>query len=151
MLFHFGDTLAEIDAEATRNYYAKYQYANSCVCLGCQNFRQWIKYCPQEITEQFQQFGIEDLNQITEIIPFGTRKEDYQLHNGMLYGGFYHVVGNIVKWGQNADLKLSKNFAVFIPEYTSPGLSDFPKPVLQIEIYAHIPWVLAASMENYIN
>ena len=46
MLFHFGDTVAEIDAEATRNYYLNHNFTNDCACLGCQNFRQWIKFCP---------------------------------------------------------------------------------------------------------
>ena len=151
MLFHFGDTLAEIDTEATRNYYLHQKYINSCACLGCQNFRQWTKYCPSSVQEQFQAFGIDDLNQIVEIIPFGTKKEDYKRRNGMLYGGFYHVVGEIKAYGVNSDLKLSESFGIFIPEYISPSLPDFPEPVLQLEICAYIPWVIAASMENYIN
>ncbi|MBR0485757.1 MAG: hypothetical protein IJJ69_13450 [Oscillospiraceae bacterium] len=151
MLFHFGDTVAEIDAEATRNYYLNHNFTNDCVCLGCQNFRQWIKFCPPEVREQFQTMGIDDLNWIAEIIPFGTKPEDYKIHNGMLYGGFYHVVGRIIENGKNSDRKLSENFGIFIPEYTSPSLPDFPEPVLQIEICAYIPWVIAASMENYIN
>lgn len=151
MLFHFGDTIAEIDTEATRNYYHTTKYINTCACLGCQNFRQWTKYCPPEVLEQFQKFGIDDMNQITEIIPFGTKMEEYKRNNGMLYGGFYHVVGKIKEYGVNSDLTLSSNFGIFIPEYTSPSLPDFPDPVLQIEICAYIPWVIAASMENYIN
>jgi len=151
MLFHFGDTLAEIDTEATRNYYQATKYINTCACLGCQNFRQWIKYCPPEVLEQFQKFGIDDMNQIAEIIPFGTKMEEYKRNNGMLYGGFYHVIGEIKEYGVNSDLTLSNNFGIFIPEYTSPSLPDFPDPVLQIEICAYIPWVIAASMENYIN
>ncbi len=151
MLFHFGDTAVEIDAEATRNYYISKKYVNNCSCLGCQNFRQWTKYCPPEVLEQFQAFGIDDLNWIAEIIPFGTKSEDYRRHNGMLYGGFYHVVGKIIEPSANSDWKMSDNFGIFIPEYTSPTLPDFPKPVLQLEVCAYIPWVIAASMENYIN
>ena len=151
MLFQFGDTLAEIDTEATRNYYQKTNYLNDCACLGCQNFRQWTKYCPPEILEQFQAFGIDDLNQIAEIIPFGTKKEDYKRHNGMLYGGFYHVVGRIIEYGANSDWKLTDSFGIFIPEYISPALPGFPEDILQIEVCAYIPWMIAASMENYIN
>ena len=109
MLFHFGDTLAEIDTEATRNYYLTHDAVNACACLGCQNFRQWTKICPPEITEQFQAFGIDDLNVITEIIPFGARLQEYERNHGMLYGGFYHVIGKITKPGENADLKISEH------------------------------------------
>ena len=101
--------------------------------------------------EQFHLFGIDDLNWIVEIIPFGTKKEDYQRHNGMLYGGFYHVVGKIIEPGANSDMKFSDNFGIFIPEYVSPPLPDFPETIIQFEVCAYIPWVLAASMENYIN
>ena len=151
MLFRFGDTLAEIHTEATRNYYSTKNTFNSCACLACQNFRQWIKYCPPEVTEQFQAFGIDNMANIAETIPFGAKLQDYKIHNGMLYGGFYHVVGEIREWGNSADLRLSEQFAVFIPEHTSYVRKDFPRPVLQIEICTYIPWVLAASMENYIN
>ena len=151
MLFQFGDTVVEIDAEVTRKYYKSTNFLNTCTCLGCQNFRQWTKYCPPEVLEQFEKFGIDDMNQIAEIIPFGTKKEDYKRHNGMLYGGFYHVVGKIIEPGVNSDMKLSDTFGIYVPEYTSPALPNFPKPILQIQVCAYIPWVIAASMENYIN
>ena len=151
MLFQFGDTLTEIDTEATRNYYLTHNAVHDCACLGCQNFRQWTKYCPPEIKAQFQEFGIDDMNVISEIIPFGAKIQDYKIHNGMLYGGFYHVVGKITKFGDNADWKLSEHFAIFLPEYTGAVRADFPRPVLQIEICTYVPWVLAASTENYIN
>ncbi|GEM_PF-2292966 len=151
MLFRFGDTLAEIDTDATKAYYLKTNYFNNCACLGCQNFRQWTKYCPSEVLEQFQAFGIDDLNRIVEIVPFGTKKEEYMRQNGMLYGGFYHVVGRLIEPGANSDWKISDNIGIFIPEYVSPTLPGFPEETLQIEICAYIPWVIAASMENYIN
>ena len=151
MVFQFGNTLAEIHAEATRTYYTQTHYRHHCSCLGCQNFRQWTKYCPTEIQQQFHDFGIDDMNQIIDVIPFGTKMEDYRKHDGMLYGGFYQVSGEVIHSGNNADWKLADNFAIFIPEYLSPTLPDFPKPVLQIEICAYLPWMLAAPMEKYIH
>ena len=150
MLFHFGDTLVEIDTEATRNYYLTKNHLNDCACLGCQNFRQWTKYCPPEIHEQFHQFGIDDLNQIVEIIPCDMdMKGDQQ--QGMLYVGFYQVIGRIIEYGESAKMKLSENFIISVSEEPSLSLPDFPKPNLYIDIYeAYIPWVLAASMEDYI-
>lgn len=150
MLFHFGDTLVEIDSEATRNYYLYHDCLNDCVRLGCQNFRQWTKYCPENIQEQFHQFGIDDLNQIIEILPCDVKLEDTQQPNGILYLGAYHVIGRIIESGESSKWKLSESFTISVSEELALAMPDFPEPAMKIIISAYLPWVIASPMDDYI-
>lgn len=146
MLFNFGKTIAEIDVEHTREYYLKHGYINDCTCTGCINYRKYTQKCIPEILEFFRSLGIDNMNFIREIIPYDMNKSEYIKCGGLHYGGFYHIVGEILNPQEfeqhDTAIKVTDNFEIFL--YDKPYLvpKDFPKPILQIEIMAFIPWII---------
>ena len=109
---------------------------------------------PDEVLCFFHSMGI-DMKKITEIY---VNKSDPD--GTLLYGGFCHVCGTMtegksawVKTQETADSKtfvwqkentysVSDDFRVSFQEECSLVEKEFPRPVLQIEIEAAIPWVL---------
>lgn len=153
----------DVDVEKTREYYSSKECVNDCDCTGCQNYRRYTEVCDDKIRTWFQQLGIDDLKYITEIMPYNTEND-----GRVFYGGFYHVCGEILKdsHGEENTLeeeKLEKSngiqkhsswlpgiilaedyFEVFFSESCLLLSPDFPRPAIQIEISARIPWLIEA-------
>lgn len=154
MIFNFNRAVVDIDAEGTRNYYNSCKPINDCSCTGCKNYRTYIQNCPFEIKALFQRFGIDDLRYITEIIPYVTTKDDFESDGHILYGGFYHVKGKLIQ-GLDTDFEsrgvaVTDNFEIYPANDKVLVDDDFPSPILQIELYAHIPWVISEKPDNYV-
>ena len=151
MIFRFGQTLLDIDVEATRKFYSERNLVNDCSCTGCENYRHYVENCAPAIKEMFRSMGIEDLRYISEIIPYGAGREEYQKSGRILYGGFYHVKGRVIQRGseemETSAVKLTEHYEIYPPLEEGGALvpDDFPTPVLQIEIYAQIPWLISAE------
>lgn len=146
MLLKFGSYYADIDTINTRIFYNTKMAENSCTCTGCTNFKIFAQQCSSTIKKAFAAFGIDDIKKVYEITPYDTSAEDYNKHGGILYGGFFPVVGKILNTDkiepEKAALHIDENFEFFISPAISLCPPDFPKPTLQIEIYAYIPWFL---------
>lgn len=145
MTFVFGKVTADIDADATRLFYKSGNYINDCSCAGCCNFRAYAAGFDEKIKSVLSAFGIDDPNFIAEIIPFDTSAQEYEKRGGLVYGGFYHAVGKTggekFKFEETA-AKLTDNFEIFLSPDISLLPEGFPRPAVQIEIFAHIPWVI---------
>ena len=146
MLFNFGKTIAEIDVDRTREYYSNHGYINDCTCMGCKNYRKYTQECSPEISEYFRSFGIDNMNFIAEIIPFDMSRSEYIKRGGLHYSGFYHVVGKILTphdfEPNDNSIKITDNFEISICDKPDLLSENFPKPALQIDIYAFIPWIV---------
>ncbi len=151
MLFEFKNVSVDIDVKETRDYYSKNNSVNNCSCSGCRNYRQYIENCESEIKDFFVSLGIDDMNCITEIIPFDVERERYEKDHRMLYMGFYHVKGQIIKTNSDQDeIKITEKFNIEISDEISMLPDGFPKPCLQINFSAYIPWVLDEENEYIV-
>lgn len=168
MILRFGECTAEIDADATRRWYAAHPLVNDCGCGGCENFRRWTAspHCDPRIRETLAALGLDSPDLVAELIPWDTTAEQYAAHGGNWYGGFYHVIGavkdgaDLLEAAKNPQfeperfsLRITDQFALFLYYHTNQAelLPDgFPRPVLQIEIDAYIPWLLESPNEYLI-
>lgn len=154
MKVNFGKITVEIDADSTRAYYSSYDSTNDCDCTGCVNYREYTKQCDPAIPELLRSFGIDDLNYITEIIPYGSSRVDYDKYGGMTYGGFYHVVGKPLTAQQftreDTEMIITDKFQLSLADRAVLVPEGFPQPVLQIEIWAKIPWVISCENDYLI-
>lgn len=60
----------------------------------------------------------------------------------LFYGGFYYVCGRLLDGNSSEPYILQKDFQISFQtecDLVGPG---FPKPVLQVDIAANVPWVL---------
>ena len=158
-----------IDSAATRDYYTKHSAHNNCSCAGCKNFRKYLESIPAEVNGFFDAVGISDMGIISEIIPYATLDDGMLLYGGFYHvvGKINNASvitqeipcyetrtdndGNkvLIKTGtinesrsETAVKKLSDGFEIMFTDAASLVADDFPEPVLQIWITAHIPWVI---------
>ncbi len=152
MLFRFENTIADIDLEKTKSYHKIIYSPDYCHCSGCKNFKHWTKRCNPAIREAFRKIGIEDMRYFSELsYPIVT---EYQNQEAILYMGMYYVVGTIVHQPEN----LIQPPEVFpeLPDYFQYCISDkhdlvpddFPRPALQLDFYAYLPWIVGNSIEE---
>lgn len=160
MEYLFGAFRVAIDVEKTRAFYRQAEYITSgCQCDGCCNYEKAVDFFPQKVKEFFDELGI-DLKKAAEIIAYIGECEGKKIN----YGGFYHLCGTMLSdtevWVPMEDAKLksmSTDMYKIIEGYEigfTNGCSlveeDFPRPILQMEISFHCPWVL--EKENpYMN
>ncbi len=156
LIFEINQVVVNIDVEATRNYYAQVDRINDCSCSGCVNYRQYTKERNDKIKDFFSGIGIDDMNFITEIIPLDVSSDAYEQDHCIDYMGFYHVKGEIIEDKQSSLSqqeciqdnweKIDENFYVTIHNEIALLPDGFPTPCLQLEIFAHFPWI--ADEEN---
>lgn len=90
MRLGIGNTMIDIDEEATREYYAAHSGdLNDCTCAQCRNYRAAIPLFPEKVKAFFKDCGIDDMAAFVELTPYCGEDEGY------LYGGWYHIVGSI--------------------------------------------------------
>lgn len=144
MIFEFGHQKVDIDVERTRQFYHGATEI-SCTCDGCVNFVKAVDVPPAPVKTFFDDLGI-DLKKAAEIY-IGYQNDD----GSLLYLGFCHVCGIILDgdsfWGVlaqkgNDPFRVSPNFMVHFHNDISLLERNFPKPVIQLEFDARIPWVL---------
>lgn len=148
MRFLFGEYTVEIDVSATREFYSREMDENDCVCRGCENFRKFAEVCPEEIKRAFAELGIDNIKQVAEIIPYDCSRADYEKNGGNHYGGFFPVVGKVIGAEtinpNKSTRKITDKFEFFLCDYCA-NFDYFPKPILQVEIEARIPWLIEAE------
>ena len=79
-----------IDEDTTRAFYRAHGENNNCECSGCRNFRACLPKLNDRVKEFFGSVGIDDMAVISEIMPLAAEEDGM-----MLYGGFFHVVGEL--------------------------------------------------------
>lgn len=157
MIFTFGSYTLDIDVERTQAFYSRHDIETTgekCTCAGCQNYDKAILQAPVAVLEFFQSLGIDPCKPAEVYDLMGG---DLDENGKMYYNGFYHVCGTRLQ-GDNAwvnvtgdmkHLEIEKMYAVddgFKVSFEESVLmlhEEFPTPVLQIEIDAHLPWVLS--------
>lgn len=123
------------DPVATREAYLRSGPTGpeKCGCLYCQNFiaARGVAY-PSAVRELFAKLGLESPRE-SEIWECGPEPGQDRL-----YGGFFHVVGSIVKTAEP-----TKNEPFFFSTRKDLLPAAFPRaPILQVEFYFRVPWVL---------
>lgn len=152
MLFEFGNFRVDIDVESTKEFYSLHgkNVLEDCGCANCRNYFEAISKVSDNVKNFFLSIGI-DPQKTPEATWWNTDE------NGIaFYSLIFHVVGRIVdaveiykSVGDNGFLKMPENFydidKGFKVGFTSKNVlleKDFPKPCIQLEIDAHLPWVL---------
>ena len=139
----YRDWTFDCEVEATREAYDAIPAGGveTCECSGCRNFLvQRESVWPEEILKLFDELGV-SYKQAAEI--YHTAKLPSGLH---LYGGWFHFVGVI----QNESIgptTLGRFTVDFLSERALATKAFENHPLVQIEITAEIPWVLAEEPE----
>ena len=131
----------EIDASKTKEFYEK--AIEQCGCLSCINYREAARHFKPSIVAIFTQLGINP-SKPSHLSEFGEMEDKLRL-----YSGSYHLVGRLVEgeyctdsnWNA-ANTAETGNFKIGINQELTFVPEALPRPVLQIDFEALIPWVL---------
>lgn len=150
--------ILDINVEGTRNYYYRSEryVSKGCDCDGCQNYELATEQFAVEVSKLFEKLGI-DIKKPAEVYV------NYSKNNILCYGGFYHICGEIIEgespWVYTSKTKetsagylleenminIANNYKVAFQERCSLLNKNFPRPCIQMEILAYVPWMLKKS------
>lgn len=151
MLFEIGQYRLDIDVAKTKQFYKTADVVSkSCSCDGCLNFEKAVSKLPPVIISFFTKLGI-DMRKVCEC--YVNFSDD---DGTLLYGGFYHVCGilldgksawkkmnkNTFYWDKKAAFSVSSDFFISFQKDIALLEKEFPLPVIQLEFFARLPWVL---------
>lgn len=152
MVFEFGKYILDIDVEKTRAFYlGAARITDGCTCQGCRNYEKWASALSGELSAIFEGMGI--LPEKSPEVYVNCPNSDGTL----FYGGFYHLCGTITQGSEprkeisvninaideDTFFPLTPDFRAAFTENVALLEKDFPAPVIQMEILATIPFVLA--------
>ena len=139
--------ILDINDRKTKEYYQ--QAGQYCDCLYCENFSAASKQLDKQIHELFHHLGI-DPAKPSHLSEFGEVKG-----GARLYTGSYHLVGELIEgpfavdseWNamNTADIE---NFTIAFNKELSFADEEMPKPILQLDFEASVPWVLTKKPEE---
>src|SRR5262245_23897975 len=136
----YREWLFECDPDATRIAYKQITRggAEDCACAGCQNFlAQRENVFPDEVLQLFLRLGI-DYRRDAEI--YQSAKLESGSHG---YGGWFHFIGKIQEQPLGP-AQISKSLTIdFIPGRDLAAASFDKEPLVQVEITAELPWIIA--------
>lgn len=159
----------KIDESATREYYTAHREHNSCTCSGCENFREYCSSLSEEVRTFFQSCGIDDMRVIREIIPFCMTDDGLLFYGGFYHLVGTIENGQTITYEipcyvsekddkgktiikrtdtrmrthtQSDRIAIDSSFTVFFKDELDLIPDDFPDNAIQIEIEAHLPWVI---------
>ena len=153
MTIRFGQFIINVDTERTRAFYEAAPGID-CACQGCRNFSLAAASLPEEARVFLRTLGIAPQKPAETWV--NCRQEDGRV----LYGGFYHLCGTLLQgeggwhtvaedsttrtsvWDPESCYLAAENFRVAFTGDTALVAPDFPRPVLQLEISAVLPWLL---------
>ena len=152
MIFDFGNFRLDINVEATKAFYSKSRKTvlEDCGCVNCRNYYEAISKVSDKVKSFFSSLGI-DPQKSPEATWWDTN-EDGIAH----YSIIFHVAGTIIKSvdiykpvGDNGYqiiyenfYEVDKNFKIGFTSNAVLVEKDFPKPCIQLEIEAYLPWVI---------
>lgn len=138
-----GPWLIETDREATTLAYQEQPLiTEQCACTYCRNYAAAYTQLPTALLQLFDQLGINPLKE-AEVCDLEV-DIDRASH---LYTAAYHCVGRIVETLttpkvleiETAEILLTTN-VYLVPD-------NFPRPVVQLELFANLPWILGERAE----
>nr|WP_288828497.1 hypothetical protein [uncultured Clostridium sp.] len=151
MIFKFGQYQVDIDVDKTKSFYENAPLVSEgCSCSGCRNYEKAITVLPAEVTGFFSDLGV-DMRKVSEVYVNCNNSD-----GTLFYGGFYHLCGTLLlgesawvsidpsisHWEEEQAFKITNDFHVSFQKECSLLEDDLPRPALQLEISANIPWVL---------
>ena len=153
MRLDFKNFSVEIDAEATRRAYEGLPRTDErCSCDGCQNFPLAIgKALSEEGRRLFESMGV-DPAKATEAYVNLARDE-----GTIFYGAWYHLFGRIERrvetvpdvtapeWGKDVERDVGDNASILFSDKRFDTREDpfrVDANVVQMDLYADVPWVL---------
>lgn len=133
--------LLEVDVDKTRGFYNK--DIELCDCLSCENYMEASKQIVSPVLDVFSMLGITP-SKPSHLSEYGEMEDGLRL-----YIGSYHIVGKLVEgeyctgseWDETNTAKI-QNFTFGFEKELMFVYDEFPRPVLQLEFEALIPWVL---------
>ncbi|MBK9940678.1 MAG: hypothetical protein IPP13_03585 [Kouleothrix sp.] len=136
-----------VDPEATRQAHKRLEVG--CDCAYCRNFLAQQARLPAQLHHTLHLLGI-DPTKPAEIVEY-TQNPD----GSHWYSWWYHAVGHIIvnrhSDGDNdQNAKVTPDIAVSIAAKADLAPADFPQPVLQIEFFSNLPWVLDEQPDNEV-
>ena len=143
--FHGWKFLANVEETKSAYLSELFEGAESCDCRTCRNLvAQRESEYPTELCEFLQSVGVNPLKEaeVWAAIPLETGYYDY--------AGWWHFIGEVEKEGEariflgKNEKGESKNWEIQIrPGESVMKYKDLPEsPIVQIEYFAHLPWVL---------
>lgn len=143
MIFEFGSYRIDVDVERTRQWYETEPLVSQCCdCDGCVNYERAADVFPESVKSFFTALGA-DVKKPIEVYVNCTNKD-----GTLWYGGWYHLCGTLLDDGEDiwrvaegTPLGL-RGFQIFFKGRTDLVQETCPRPILQMEVEADIPWVL---------
>jgi hypothetical protein len=123
----------EFDKEDTVKAYVDLTYY--CKCSYCRNFLATYRILPSIYFEILHNLGIDPVKP-AEIIEYCKNKDGTHL-----YQWWYHVVGNLLNKCETS-IKFTEQVDILIRNRDDLVPKDFPNPIIQIDFFASLPWVL---------
>ena len=152
MIFEFGNFRLDIDVESTKAFYSKHEKTviEDCGCVNCRNYYEAISKVSDKVKNFFNSLGI-DPQKSPEATWWDTNEDGVAY-----YSIIFHVVGTIIKSvdiykpiGDSGYQLINENFYEidkgFKVGFTTKAVlveKDFPRPCIQLEIEAYLPWVI---------
>ncbi|MGN1032247.1 MAG: hypothetical protein ACI4PU_02185 [Intestinibacter sp.] len=151
MIFKFNQYVIDIYIDKTRRFYQTAKnITHGCNCSGCRNFEKAVSHLPQEVRAIFDKMGI-DMKKAREAY-INCKNSDGTL----FYAGFYHICGKLLSgsspWKETSQMskeldekklfKINEDFEIAFQNEVDLLEKNFSSPVIQLEFFANIPWVL---------
>ncbi len=95
-----------------------------------------LRFLPGAFIDFLSTCGIEP-NKVSEVYECEAKVD-----GSHLYIGFYHLVGHITRRPMRTDSTKFGNVWLSFNEECDLVPDGFPSPVLQLDFWCHIPWVL---------
>jgi len=139
-----GGNELSCDPAATRSAYRSFT-SDLCDCAACRNYRLARDQVFSGAALKFlDQFGI-DPHKAAETYDLGPAPANPKL---ILYGGWFHFIGQIVKCGDR--VSLGENLVIWF----SPGIALAPPSfaglhLVQLELEALLPWLLPEAWGSH--
>jgi hypothetical protein len=135
----------EVDADVTAHAYERLTVG--CDCVYCRNFLAALHHLPAEFHQLLQLLGI------NPAIPAEVVEYHQNPNGSHSYSWWYHANGRILS-DQHAEQNhfghspLTPAIDISISTKTDLVAPDFPYPILQIEFFTNLPWLLEESAER---
>ena len=152
MIIDFGNFRLDVDVDSTKAFYDIHgkTVLEDCGCVNCRNYYEAISKVSDKVKNFFSSIGIDP--QKSPEATWWVTSEDGIAY----YSIIFHVVGTIIQSvdiykpvGNNGYQLINENFYEidknFKVGFTSKAVlveKDFPKPCIQLEIEAYLPWVI---------
>jgi len=138
----------DVDLARTQAYYAsRPTWSETCGCAYCRNFVMAYRtgHIPERVLAILELVGIELSKDVGEVYQYNENSDGTHC-----YGGFYHVAGTIVAENPHSDKRSGNGDSADVPVSIELHLlaTDFPRPAIQVEFIANIPWVLPEAPES---